>query len=103
MGKVTTVAAVMTISKKIKGSLRSTTDKGSYIAPKSKDLASKKTKSKLNSAKIWPAWANKPGPGRSTGLIASKKAIRVLLDSGSSGDLLFAKEGARLEITGVTG
>jgi hypothetical protein len=31
---------------------------------------------------------------RSHALIARKKAIRVLLDSGSSGDLLFAKKGA---------
>ena len=93
-GRVTAVAAVMTIFKKISGSLRSTTNKGSYLAPNSKDLASKKTKSKLNSAKTRPARATKPRLGRSTGLVASKKAIRVLLDSGSSGDLLFTKKGA---------
>ena len=93
-GKVTVVAAVMTIFKKINGSLRSTTSKGSYLAPNSKDLASKKTKSRLNLAKTRPARATKPRLGRSTGLVASKKAIRVLLDSGSSGDLLFTKKGA---------
>ena len=93
-GRVTAVATVMTIFKKINGSLRSTTNKGSYLAPKSKDLASKETKSKLNLAKTWPAWATKPRLGHSTGLVASKKAIRVLLDSGSSGDLLFTKKGA---------
>ena len=42
MGKVTAVAAVMTIFKKINGSLRSTTSKGSYLAPNSKDLVSKR-------------------------------------------------------------
>ena len=93
-GKVTAVATVMTIFKKINGSLRSTTNKGSYLAPNSKNLASKKTKSKLNSAKTWPARATKPRLSRSTGLVASKKAIRVLLDSGSSGDLLFTRKGA---------
>ena len=41
MGKVTAVATVMTIFKKINGSLRSTTNKGSYLAPNSKDLVSK--------------------------------------------------------------
>ena len=59
-GKVTAVAAIMTVFKKLDGSLRSTTKKGSYIAPNSKDLASKKTKSKLNSAKTRPARATKP-------------------------------------------
>jgi hypothetical protein len=42
MGKITPVAAVMTVFKKINGGLRSTTEKGSYIAPKLKDLASKR-------------------------------------------------------------
>ena len=93
-GKVTAVAAVMTVFKKINGSLRSTTTRGSYIAPNSKDLASKRTKLMLNSAKTRPARATKPKLGRSTGLVASKKAIRVLLDSGSSGDLLFIRKGA---------
>jgi hypothetical protein len=40
-GKVTAVAAIMTVFKKVKGSLRSTTKKSSYIALNSKDLASK--------------------------------------------------------------
>ena len=84
----------MTVFKKINGSLRSTTTKGSYLAPKSKDLATKRTKVGLNSAKTRPARATKPKLSHSSGLIASKKAIRVLLDSGSSGDLLFIKKGA---------
>ena len=92
--KVTAVAAVMTVFKKINGSLRSTTTEGSYLAPKSKDLATKRTKLGLNSAKTRPARATKPKLSHSSGLIASKKAIRVLLDSGSSGDLLFLEKGA---------
>ena len=84
----------MTVFKKIKGSLRSTTKKSSYIAPNSKDLASKKTKSKLNLARTRLARVIKPRLSRSMGLMARKKAIRVLLDSGSTGDLLFTKKGA---------
>jgi hypothetical protein len=84
----------MTVFKKVKGSLRSTTKKSSYLAPNLKDLASKKTKLELNSARTRRARTIKPKLSRSTGLIARKKAIRVLLDSGSSGDLLFIKKGA---------
>jgi hypothetical protein len=93
-GKVTVVAAVMTVFKKVKGSLRSATKKSSYLALNSKDLASKKTKMELKLAKTRPAWASKPKLSRSMGLIARKKAIRVLLDSGSRGDLLFMRKGA---------
>ncbi len=88
-GKVTAVATVMTIFKKTKGSLRSATKKSSYLALKLKDLASKRTKLELKSAEIWPAWVIKPKLSRNVSLVASKKAIRVLLDSGSSGDLHF--------------
>jgi hypothetical protein len=59
-GKVTTVAVVMTIFKKTKGSLRSAIKKSSYLALKSKDLASKRTKLELKLAKTWPAWVIKP-------------------------------------------
>ncbi len=48
----------------------------------------------LNLARSRPAWAIKPKLSYSMGLIARKKAIKVLLDSGSSGDLLFTKKGA---------
>ncbi len=84
----------MTVFRKIKGSLHSTTKKSSYLASNSNDLASKKTNLKLNSAKTRPAWAIKSKLSHSMGLIARKKVIRVLLDSGSSGDLLFTKKGA---------
>ena len=94
-GKVTAVAAVMTVFKKVKGYLRSATEKSSYsLALNSKDLASKKTKMELNLARTQPARTIKPKLSRSMGLIARKKAIRVLLDSGSTGDLLFTKKGA---------
>jgi hypothetical protein len=85
---------VMTVFKKVKGSLRSTTKKSSYLALNSKNLASKRTKLELKLAKTRPARVIKPKLSRSVGLIARKKAIRVLLDSGSSGDLLFMKKGA---------
>jgi hypothetical protein len=35
-----------------------------------------------------------PDPGVSSGLYVKQKTIRVLLDSGSSGDLLFMKKGS---------
>ena len=35
-----------------------------------------------------------PDPGVSSGLFVKNKTIRVLLDSGSSGDLLFMKKGS---------
>ncbi len=81
----------MTNFKKTKGSLRSATKKSSYLALKSKDLASKRTKLELKSAKTRPVWVIKPKLSSSVGLVASKKANRVLLDSGSSGDLLLKK------------
>jgi hypothetical protein len=48
----------------------------------------------LKSAKIQSARTIKPKLSHSHALITRKKAIRVLLDSGLSGDLLFAKKGA---------
>ena len=87
-GKVTAVAAVMTVFRKLKGNLHSIIEKSSYIALNLKDLASKKSNLKLNLARTWPARAIKPKLSHSMGLIARKKAIRVLLDSGFSGDLL---------------
>jgi len=84
----------MTVFKKVKGSLRSATKKSSYLALNLKNLASKKTKMELNLARTRLARVIKPRLSRSMGLIARKKAIRVLLDSGSTGDLLFTKKGA---------
>jgi hypothetical protein len=101
-GRVTAVATVMTIFKKTKGSLRSATQRSSHLALSAEDLASKKTKLELKSAKARPVWAIKPKLSHSMGLVASKRAIRVLLDSGSSGDLLFARKGASKYIFMVT-
>jgi hypothetical protein len=71
-GKVTTVAAVMIIFKKTKGSLRSAIQKSSHLALNAKDLASKKTKLELKLAKARPLWAIKPKLSHSMGLVASK-------------------------------
>ncbi len=56
------------------------------LVPKWKKLELNK-KSRLNHAK-------KPDPSISYGLKVKDKTIRVLLDSGSSGDLLFVKKGS---------
>jgi hypothetical protein len=94
-GKVTAVVAVMTVfSKK---HINSTTlgPSKNALGPKSKKLALNKAilklKKALNCAQIVPQSASK-------GLIAKNKTIRVLLDSGLSGDLLFLKKGASKDI-----
>jgi hypothetical protein len=45
--------------------------------------------------------AKKPDPSISSGLYVKNKTIRVLLDSGSSGDLLFMKKGSSKSISVV--
>ena len=50
--------------------------------------------SKLKSKKTRSDRAKKPDPSISSGLKVKNKTIRVLLDSGSSGDLLFMKKGS---------
>jgi hypothetical protein len=52
------------------------------------------TNSKLKHAKTRPNCAKKPDPGISYGLKVKNKTIRILLDSGLSGDLLFVKKGS---------
>ncbi len=47
----------------------------------------------LNSKNIRSDCAVVPDPGMSSGLFVKNMTIRVLLDSGSSGDLLFIKKG----------
>ncbi len=42
--------------------------------------------------------AVEPDPGVSSGLYVKNKIIRILLDSGSSGDLLFMKKGSSKHI-----
>jgi hypothetical protein len=48
----------------------------------------------LNSKKTCSDCAKKPDSSVSSGLYVKNKTIRVLLDSGSSGDLLFMKKGS---------
>ena len=49
----------------------------------------------LNSAKIHHKGLNEPRGNVSKGLIVKKKTIRVLLDTGSSSDLLFIRKGSQ--------
>ncbi len=52
------------------------------------------TNLELNSKKTCSDRAKKPDPSISSGLYVKNKTVRVLLDSGSSGDLLFMKKGS---------
>ncbi len=60
----------------------------------SKKLVLNCTILKLNSKKTRSDCAKMPDPSVSSGLNVKNKTIRVLLDSGSSGDLLFVKKGS---------
>jgi hypothetical protein len=64
------------------------------LASKSKKLELNCTNLMLNSKKTHSDCANTPDPSVSSGLYVTNKTIRVLLDSGSSGDLLFIKKGS---------
>ncbi len=48
-----------------------------------------------NSAKLHQIGLNEPVKDACQGLIVKKKTIRVLLDTGSSGDLLFIRKGSQ--------
>ncbi len=61
--------------------------------PKLKKLELNDTNLKLKGKKTCLDCAQVPDPSVSHGLKVKKKTIRVLLDSGSSGDLLFMKKG----------
>jgi hypothetical protein len=63
------------------------------LAPKSKKLELKSTNLMLNSKNTRSDHAVEPDLSNSSGLYVKNKTIRVLLDSGSSGDLLFLKKG----------
>ncbi len=62
--------------------------------PKLKNLELNCTNSVLKSKKTHSDCAKTPAPSISSGLKVKKKTIRVLLDSGSSGDLLFMEKGS---------
>jgi hypothetical protein len=64
------------------------------LVPKSKKLELNCTNLKLNSKKTRSDYTKTPDPSVSSGLYVKNKTIRVLLDSGSSGDLLFMKKGS---------
>ncbi len=62
--------------------------------PRSKKLELNSTNSKLKSKKTRLDCAELPDPSISYGLKIKIETIRILLDSGSSGDLLFMKKGS---------
>ncbi len=64
------------------------------LASKSKKLKLNSTNLKLKSKKTRSDCTKKPDPCISSGLKVKNKTIRVLLDSGSCGDLLFMKKGS---------
>ena len=49
----------------------------------------------LNRSKLHHKGLGKPTSDDSEGLIVKQKTIRVLLDTGSSGDLLFIRKGSQ--------
>jgi hypothetical protein len=64
------------------------------IASKSKKLELNCTNLELNSKKTCSDHTKTPDPSVSSGLYVKNKTIRVLLDSGSSGDIFFMKKGS---------
>jgi hypothetical protein len=71
------------------------------LAPTWKKLELNHTNLKLNSKKTCSDCTKTPDPSISSGLKFKNKTIRVLLDSRSSGDLLFMKKGSSKRISVV--
>ncbi len=71
------------------------------LAPKLKKLELNCTNLMLNSKNTRSDCTKMPDPSVSSGLYVKNKTIRVLLDSGSSGDLLFMKKGSSKHISVV--
>ncbi len=71
------------------------------LAPKSKKLELNCTNLELKSKKTCSDCAKAHDPSVSSGLKVKNKTIRILLDSGSSGDLLFMKKGSSKRISVV--
>ncbi len=71
------------------------------LASKLKKLELNCTNLELNSKKTCSDCAQTPDPSIGSGLKVKNKTIRVLLDSGSSDDLLFIKKGSRKQISVV--
>jgi hypothetical protein len=104
-GKVTAVVAVMTVStsQNLKNS-QFKTKTGQFktkTANKSAVLTETRSKSKQKIARSRQNRAGKYDKGDSYQLIVKNKTIRVLLDSGSSGDLLFMKKRASKHIPAI--
>jgi hypothetical protein len=68
------------------------------LAPKLKKLELYCTNLMQNSKNTCSDCAKMPDPSISSGLYVKNKTIRVLLDSGSSGDLFFMKKGSSKRI-----
>jgi hypothetical protein len=85
-GNVTAVVPVMKIF-----------DKNIVNSPNasSRKLSIKPNKKQLNSAKLHQTGLKEPVNNVNEGLIVKKKTIRVLLDTGSSGNLLFTRKGSQ--------
>jgi hypothetical protein len=90
--KVTAVVAVMHLYGDAKSS---SINANSKISAKKTKLESKSKKLDLNLSKKRPNEAQPPPKDTSKRLIAKHKTIRVLLDTGSSGDLLFLEKGSK--------
>jgi hypothetical protein len=71
------------------------------LASKSNKLELNRTNLMLNSKKTCSDRAKTPDPSVSSRLYVKNKTMRVLLDSGSSGDLLFMKKGSSKHISVV--
>jgi hypothetical protein len=71
------------------------------LAPTSKKLGLNCTNLMLNSKNTRSDRAKTPDQSISSGLYVKNKTVRVLLDSGSSGDLLFMKKGSSKRISVV--
>ncbi len=69
------------------------------LAPNSKKLELNHTNLELKSKKTRSDCAKTPDPSISSGQKVKNKTIRVLLDSGSCGDLLFMKKGSSKRIS----
>jgi hypothetical protein len=69
------------------------------LASKLKKLELNCTNLMLNSKNAYSDRAKMPDPSISSGLYVKNKTIRVLLDSGSSDDLLFMKKGSSKRIS----
>jgi hypothetical protein len=98
-GKVTTVDAVMHLYGSAKGS---SINANAKVSAKKTKLESKSKKLDLNWSKKCLKEADLPPKDTNKRLIAKHKTIRVLLDTGSSKDLLFLEKGSNKYIPAVS-